>query len=103
MELHRFDQIPEAAFTHVEGPFQIPDVKKRIVVDKFAAESVLQGAHVYAPAVLKCSKLHRGDEVAITDTHNQIVGAGVMRMSETEILTLRKGLAVEVTSPMYRG
>jgi len=103
VELHRFDQIPEAAFTHVEGPFQIPDVKKRIMVDKFAAESVLQGAHVYAPAVLKCSRLHRGDQVAITDTHDQIVGAGVMRMSETEILTLRKGLAVQVTSPMYRG
>lgn len=103
IELHRFDPIPEAVFTHVEGPFQIPNVMKRIVVDKFAAEAILQGAHVYAPAVLKCSKLHRGDVVAITDIHNQVVGAGVMRMSETEILTLRMGLAVEVTSPLYRG
>ncbi|MBS7622374.1 RsmB/NOP family class I SAM-dependent RNA methyltransferase [Candidatus Bathyarchaeota archaeon] len=102
IELHRFDQICEAVFTHVEGPLAVPVAQKRIVVDKFTAESVLQGAHVYAPGVLKCSRLKRGDYVTVTDVHSQVVGAGVMRMSETEILTLRRGLAVEVTSPMYR-
>jgi 16S rRNA (cytosine967-C5)-methyltransferase len=101
-ELHRFDQIHEAVFTYIEGPSTVPVVQKRIVVDKFTAESVLQGAHVYAPGVLKCSRLKRGDYVVVTDVHGQVVGAGVMRMCETEILTLRRGLAVEVTSPMYR-
>ncbi|MEM2942558.1 MAG: RsmB/NOP family class I SAM-dependent RNA methyltransferase [Candidatus Bathyarchaeia archaeon] len=100
--MHRFNQIREAVFTHVEGPLTVPAVQKRIVVDKFTAESVLQGAHVYAPGVLRCSRLKHGDYVAVTDVHGQVVAAGVMRMGETEILTLRRGLAVEVTSPMYR-
>ncbi|MBS7651105.1 hypothetical protein KEJ35_07160, partial [Candidatus Bathyarchaeota archaeon] len=65
-------------------------------------ESVMQGAHVYAPAILKCSKIRRGDAVAITDIHGQIVGVGRMVMGESEILTYRRGLAVMVTSPLYR-
>jgi len=101
--LYKFGQIHEALFADIEGPFKIPEVDKRVVVDKFAAESVLQGAHVYAPAVKKCSKLRRDDEVAIAEVHGQVVGVGKMRMSETEILTRRRGLAVEVTSPVYRG
>jgi len=99
--VHRFGLIDEAVFTPVRGPFKIPEAKKRIIIDKFAAESVLQGADVYAPAVMNCSKLRRNDEVEITDVYGQVVGVGRMRMCETEILNRRKGLAVEVTSPIY--
>ncbi|MGQ9543409.1 MAG: PUA domain-containing protein [Candidatus Bathyarchaeia archaeon] len=102
VQIYRHDHLDEALYVNVEGPLPLPEVDKRIVVDKYAAESILQGAHVYAPAVLKCPKLRRGDEVAITDIHGQIVGVGRMVMGETEILTYRRGLAVEVTSPIYR-
>jgi len=102
VQIYKFGPIREAVFTSITGPYEVPRVEKSIVVDKFAAESVLQGAHIYAPAVLKCSRLRLGDEVAVKDIHNQVVGVGKMRMSETEILTFRKGLAVEVVSPIYR-
>jgi len=100
--IYRHECLDEAIYMNVEGPLAIPDVGKRVVVDKYAAESVMQGAHVYAPAILKCSRLRRGDEVAITDVHGQIVGVGRMVMGESEILTYRRGLAVMVTSPIYR-
>jgi len=103
IQIHRCEQILEAVFTNIGGPFKIPEVDKKVVIDKFAAESVLQGAQIYAPAIKKCSRLRREDKVAITDVHGQVVGVGKMRMSETEILSSRKGLAVEVTTPVYRG
>jgi predicted RNA-binding protein (TIGR00451 family) len=101
VDVSRFDLIDEAVFTPIKGPFEFSEVEKKIVVDKFAAESVLQGSHIYAPGTVNCSKLRKGDMVTIVDRHGQVVGVGRMRMSETEILNVRRGLAVEVTSPLY--
>lgn len=101
VDVSSFDLIDEAVFTPIKGPFEFSEVEKKIVIDKFAAESVLQGAHVYAPGTVNCSKLRKGDMVTIVDRHGQIVGVGRMRMSETEVLNVRRGLAVEVTSPLY--
>ena len=101
VDVSRFDLIDEAVFTPIKGPFEFSEVDKKIVVDKYAAESVLQGSHIYAPGIVKCSKLRKGDMVTIVDRQGQVVGVGQMRMSETEILNLRRGLAVEVTSPLY--
>ncbi|MBS7643538.1 RsmB/NOP family class I SAM-dependent RNA methyltransferase [Candidatus Bathyarchaeota archaeon] len=94
--------IPEAVFLPVEGPLSLPEVSQKIVADKYAAESVLQGANLYAPGVTNCRGIKRGDLVLITDEYGQPVGAGITRMNETEILQYRKGLAVELTHPRYR-
>jgi predicted RNA-binding protein (TIGR00451 family) len=101
VDVYRFNPIDEAIFTSIKGPFEFSQVEKKIVVDKFAAESVLQGSHIYAPGIVKCSKLRKGNMVTIVDKYGQVVGVGRMRMSETEILNLRRGLAVEITSPLY--
>jgi predicted RNA-binding protein (TIGR00451 family) len=101
VDVSSFDLIDEAIFTPIKGPFEFSEVEKKIVVDKYAAESVLQGSHIYAPGIVKCSKLRKGNMVTIADRNGQVVGVGRMRMSETEILNLRRGLAVEVTSPLY--
>jgi len=94
--------ISEAVFLPVEGPLDLPETPKKIVADKYAAESVLQGAHLYAPGVTNCHGIKRGDLVLIIDEYGQPVGAGITRMSETEILRYRKGLAVELTHPRYK-
>jgi len=94
--------IPEAFYIPVEGPFDIPIFDKCIVVDKFTAESVLQGAHVYAPGVINCKGIKIGDKVTIVDELNQEVGSGIARMNETQILRFRKGLAVEMIYPKYK-
>jgi len=94
--------IDEALFFEVEASKPPENIQKKIMVDKFTAESVLQGAHVYAPGVRKCQGLRRGDKVSIIDDQGQVVGAGVAQMSENSILTLRQGLAVEVVFPLFK-
>ncbi|HID17085.1 TPA: RsmB/NOP family class I SAM-dependent RNA methyltransferase [Candidatus Bathyarchaeota archaeon] len=94
--------IPEALYVPVEGPFEIPIFEKRVVADKFAAESVLQGAHLYAPGVTRCEGVRPGDEVTIVDELGQPVGSGVAMMGETQILQFRRGLAIQVTYPKYK-
>lgn len=97
----RDDCLEEALYLEVEGPNEISLYPKTIVVDKFTAEAVLQGAHIYAPGVMSCKKLKQGDKVAILDEKEQHIANGVMEMKETEILTFRKGLAVKVIESIY--
>lgn len=96
------ENIPEAFYISVEGPFDIPIFNKHVVVDKFTAESVLQGAHVYAPGIINCKGIKIGDKVTIVDEFAQEVGSGIARMSETQILQFRKGLAIQLLYPKYK-
>ncbi|MBS7654934.1 methyltransferase domain-containing protein [Candidatus Bathyarchaeota archaeon] len=96
------ENISEAFYVTVEGPFNIPFFNKRLVVDKFTAEAVLQGAHVYAPGIINCKGIKIGDEVTIVDEFGQEVGSGVARMNETQILQFRKGLAIQLLYPKYK-
>lgn len=94
--------IPEALWVPIEGPFEVPTCPKKVMVDKFTAESVLQGANVYAPGIVRCNKLRLGDVVNIIDDEGETLASGIARLNETQILTFRKGLAIEVTEPKYR-
>jgi len=98
----RHPLIEEALYFEVEASKPIEIFEKKVMVDKFTAESVLQGAHVYAPGIKKCQGLREGDKTTVIDDQGQVVGAGLARMSENSILTLRQGLAIEVTSPLFR-
>ena len=94
--------VDEALAIPVEGPNPVPNYQTKVVVDKFTAESVMIGAHVYAPGVSQCCGLRRGDKVSILSPKGHLVGAGIAEMDETEILTFRTGLAVRVIYPLYR-
>jgi len=93
--------IPEALGIAVEGPFDVSSVGKREVVDKYAAESILQGANVYAPGVRNCESVRSGDDVTVVSELGDVVGVGLSRMNADEILKFRKGLAVSVTKRQY--
>jgi len=101
IETENHAEIPEAIFLRVEGPFKLPETEKNIVADRFSSESILQGSHLYAPGVIKCEGIKRGDRVTIVSKYGQAVGVGMAKMGETEILTYRHGLAVEVTNPIF--
>jgi predicted RNA-binding protein (TIGR00451 family) len=76
---------------------------KKVVANKFASESVYQGAMLYAPGVLKADKgIKPGDEVEIRDPRGLLVGIGIARMSGKEMITATRGLAVEVTLPKFK-
>ena len=102
LSVEKHPAIEEAVYLDVEGPFEIPIYKQKIVVDKFTAESVLQGAHVYAPGIVKCQKIRRDQKVTVVDDQGEPVASGITRMNETEILKYRHGLAVEVTFSGYK-
>ncbi|MEM2122492.1 MAG: RsmB/NOP family class I SAM-dependent RNA methyltransferase [Candidatus Bathyarchaeia archaeon] len=102
IEVNPYPPLEEALYIDVKGPFQVDSLKNNIVVDKFTAESVLQGAHVYAPGIVKCKGLRRGDKVTILDDTGGVVADGVALMDEREILRLRRGLAVLVVKTPYR-
>ncbi len=68
----------------------------RVEAHKFAAEGVLQGAHLYSKGVRKCVGLNPGSLASVADEKGHLAGVGVARQGETSILTYRQGLAVEV-------
>ena len=86
----------------VSGPFKIPEHDKKIVVDKFTAESLIQGADLYAPGVLKTAKIRRGDKVTIITKTGEILASGKAKMTANDMLQLRKGLAVKVVDSIYK-
>lgn len=73
----------------------------RVVADKFAAEAVLQGAHLYSKGVKQCSGLKYGSEATVIDEDGRVAGVGVSKQSETSILNYRQGVAVEVQENRY--
>jgi len=74
-----------------------------VVANKYAAESVYQGAMLYAPGVLKADKgIKEGDEVQIRDPKGLLVGIGTAKMSAKEMIKATRGVAVEVTLPKFK-
>ena len=102
LDVSQHELIPEALWVPIEGPFEVPARSKKVMVDKYTAESVLQGANVYAPGIARCNRIRIGDGVNIIDDEGETLASGIARMNETQILTFRKGLAVEVTESKYR-
>jgi len=101
-DISQDETIPEALWVPVQGPFDVATCAKKVMVEKFTAESVLQGANVYAPGIVRCRRLRLGDRVSIIDDEGEALASGIARMNETQILTFRKGLAIEVTESRYK-
>ena len=93
--------IPEAAYLPVaeqtvtrEG---IP-----VLANRFAAEAVMQGAHLYSPGVKNCQGLRSGMKATVQDQNGVLVGSGIARQGETAILNYHQGIAVEILSSRFR-
>jgi len=102
----RSPYLKEGIYFEREGPNFPDDYEpglKRVVANKFASESVYQGAMLYAPGVLKADRgIKPGDEVEIRDPRGLLVGIGTARMSGREMITATRGVAVEVTLPKFK-
>jgi len=101
-EVYRDKLIGEAIYFRVKGPFEIPRAKLKVIADKFAAESVMLGADLYAPGVKKCDKVKRGDKVNILSPSGDVVAYGVVKMDYTDIFRFKRGIAVKVLVSRYR-
>ncbi len=102
----RSPYLKEGIYFEREGPNFPDDYEPGLPVvraNKFASESVYQGAMLYAPGVLQADKkIKPGDEVEIRDPRGLLVGIGIARMSAKEMILSTRGLAVEVTLPKFR-
>ncbi|AEK73352.1 tRNA/rRNA cytosine-C5-methylase [Thermococcus sp. 4557] len=102
----RSPYLKEGIYFEREGPNFPDDYEPGLPVvraNKFASESVYQGAMLYAPGVLQADKkIKPGDEVEIRDPRGLLVGIGVARMSAKEMIVSTRGLAVEVTLPKFK-
>ena len=97
LEINQLEALSEAIGIGVKGPFEITPTKSRVIVDKRTAESVLQGANVYAPGIVNCESMRMGNQVTIISEIGEIVAVGEACMNATDVLTFKKGLAVSVT------
>jgi len=102
LRVYTHPNLPEALGINVEGPFEISSTNLRVVVSKQTAESVLQGANVYAPGVKNCLSIHAGDRVTVVSEIGDILANGTAAMNSTDILTFRKGLAVKIEDRRYK-
>ncbi|MET1101855.1 MAG: PUA domain-containing protein [Pyrodictiaceae archaeon] len=100
--IFRDEEIEEALWAPIEGPFELPrDVDCKVVVDKRTAESVLLGANVYKPGIVAVDKcLKPGREVIVVSENGIEVAYGVSRISWNEIKG--KGLAVEIIVSRFK-
>ncbi|WP_148883121.1 RsmB/NOP family class I SAM-dependent RNA methyltransferase [Thermococcus aciditolerans] len=102
----RSPYLKEGIYFEREGPNFPDDYEPGLPVvraNKFASESVYQGAMLYAPGVLQADKkIKPGDEVEIRDPRGLLVGIGIARMSAKEMIVSTRGLAVEVTLPKFK-
>ena len=102
----RSPYLKEGVYFEREGPNFPDDYEPGLPVvraNKFASESVYQGAMLYAPGVLQADKrIKPGDEVEIRDPRGLLVGIGIARMGAKEMITSTRGLAVEVTLPKFK-
>ena len=88
-------ELADAAFLR-PGPSKVETDGVIVEANRFAAEAVQLGAHLYSPGVKRCHGLRPGMRVTVVDGNGTPVGSGVSHQSETSILTYRQGVAVEI-------
>lgn len=105
----RDEDIPEALWVKVEGPFRIQSMEKKVVADKRAAENVMMGSDLYIPGVVDPGRVVKGDVVTIVAPNGIPVANGIAVRSYREVLEAKRrkhrgrlGVFVKVTESIYR-
>ncbi len=97
------ENIEEAIFFPIEGPYEVPIEEGIVIVDKRTAESVYLGSHVYAPGILKAvGKLRKNAPVTVVSPLLEPVGWGYLKINPKDIGKVRRGLAIEVEISRYK-
>ena len=94
-DVSRHENIPDASRVPVtKGAPSQEGIS--VQADRFAAEAVMLGAHLYAPGVKSCKGLRAGMSATVEDKKSgEVVASGIARQGETAILKYHRGLAVE--------
>ncbi|MCS7140030.1 MAG: RsmB/NOP family class I SAM-dependent RNA methyltransferase [Candidatus Nezhaarchaeota archaeon] len=101
-EVKRFDELDDVLLIKVSGPFEVPELERKVVVDKLTAESVMVGADVYVPGIKRMEKVNRGDLVTVTDPRGVPVALGRAEIGSYDLKFLKRGLAVKTLISIYK-
>ncbi|MEM0460002.1 MAG: PUA domain-containing protein [Thermofilaceae archaeon] len=101
-EAHVFEALSDAIYLPVKGPFYVRRLEKTVVAKKEAAESVYQGAHLYAPGVLSAKGVKEGERVNVVSPRGDLVAEGVAEMDGEEMVARKQGLAVRVEVSVFK-
>jgi 16S rRNA (cytosine967-C5)-methyltransferase len=102
LEVYSDEFLEEALWLPVRGPNNVRDTGCYVVVDKRAAESVMMGAHVYAPGVVRVDECAKpGAEVTVVSENGVLVANGVVEEGFSAALRVKKGLVVRNVRPLY--
>lgn len=94
--------VDEAIYIVVKGPFKIPVVDKKIVVDWYAAESIVLGANLYVPGVIYYDDFRKGEEVNIVTPSGEVIAYGVAEVDSARLKYLRKGVVAKNIVSLYK-
>jgi predicted RNA-binding protein (TIGR00451 family) len=94
--------IEEAIYIVIEGPYKIPLLDKTIIVDRYAAESVMLGANLYRPGILKHDHFRKGEYLTILSPNNKPIAIGEAIVSSEELRNMSSGIVVKTIKSLYR-
>lgn len=100
--LYRDEEIPEALWHPIHGPFSIEVHDKIVVADKRASEAVMLGSDLYMPGVLSAKNVEAGDLVTIVAPNGIPVASGRAVTSLRHGRLFSRGIAVKVEESMYK-
>ncbi|MCE4622346.1 MAG: RsmB/NOP family class I SAM-dependent RNA methyltransferase [Desulfurococcales archaeon] len=103
------EEIPEAIWTPIQGPFPITPLNKKVIADKRASENVMLGSDLYIPGVVGAKNVKKGDKVTIVAPNGIPVANGIAIIDYHDVIQVKRrakrgrlGLFVKVTESLYR-
>ncbi len=96
--------LPNTLIMNIEGPFELKEHPKRILVDRYAAESIMKGADLFFPGVKHPEgKVKKGDLVSLVNLNDgMIVGEGISQADAIYIRSDIDGICVITTNSLYK-
>jgi 16S rRNA (cytosine967-C5)-methyltransferase len=102
VEARRDEFFEEAVYIELQGPYKVEDVGRHVVVDDFAAESLLLGANLYRPGIVGYDEFGKGEILTAVTREGRPIAVLEAYVSSSELRGMKKGLvAVNIRSP-YR-
>lgn len=92
----------DAIYIEVEGPFNVPTVDKKILVDCKAAESIVLGANLYLPGVREHDHFRKGDFVNAVAPGGECIALCEAVINSNELRTMSKGMVAKTIISKYK-
>lgn len=101
IEAYADENIPDAVYFEVKGPYDVEcPGEKRIVVDVRTAVSLMLGADLYRPGILKAPKFDRSEYLLAVTSRGTVVSCIKTVVSSETMQSLTRGVVgVNVSSP----